>query len=364
MSNQHIENYLRYYVNPKTKPEHAVLITGEWGSGKTWFINKFVEQIITENESFKVFQVSLYGLNSLDDIASEYFRQAHPILSSRGMIVGRALGKAFAKGFLKLDLDGDQREDAQIKLGDLDGVVSKRDVNADKHLLVFDDVERCSIDIVELLGYINHFVEVQGYKAILLANEEKLEERWGESQNRTHGTFENIKEKLIGKTFCVSPDSTAAINAFVDEIAHKKAQSICKDAFKKVVRIYEEAGYLNLRSIKRALWNFEAVIRSLSDTALANDDFNSHFLLLYLIYSIELQNGLSVEHLDGSFLMECAFKGDTNEDSKADLLKKYQATIDATSPLLSLKVWENLIFSDIAVRLTRHCQQRITGIDL
>ncbi|TVM14880.1 hypothetical protein DPQ33_16785 [Oceanidesulfovibrio indonesiensis] len=47
--------------------------------------------------------------------------------------------------------------------------------------------------------------------------------------------------------------------------------------------------------------------------------------------------------------MECAFKGDTNEDSKADLLKKYQATIDATSPLLSLKVWENLIFSDLYI---------------
>jgi hypothetical protein len=40
MPNQHISDYLNDYVDPKTKPEHAVLINGKWGSGKTWFINQ------------------------------------------------------------------------------------------------------------------------------------------------------------------------------------------------------------------------------------------------------------------------------------------------------------------------------------
>ncbi len=40
-SNKHIEEFLDYYLNKEQSPDYAVLITGCWGSGKTYFIRKY-----------------------------------------------------------------------------------------------------------------------------------------------------------------------------------------------------------------------------------------------------------------------------------------------------------------------------------
>lgn len=43
-SNKHIEEFLDYYLNKELSPDYAVLITGCWGSGKTYFIRQFLEK--------------------------------------------------------------------------------------------------------------------------------------------------------------------------------------------------------------------------------------------------------------------------------------------------------------------------------
>ncbi len=40
--NSHIEEYLDYYCRLSHAPGFAILLKGEWGSGKTWFINRFI----------------------------------------------------------------------------------------------------------------------------------------------------------------------------------------------------------------------------------------------------------------------------------------------------------------------------------
>jgi len=345
MLNQHITDYLKHYINPKTKPEHAVLINGKWGSGKTWFISHFIDEITSADKNFKVFQISLYGLNSLDDIASEYFRQAHPILSSQGLIVGKALGKALARGLLKIDLDGDHTPDAKVKLEDLDGVFTPKNLQTEKRLLIFDDVERCSIDIVELLGYINHFVEIQGYKAIILANEEKIVERWKKSNKDDQGTYNDIKEKLIGKTFAVTPDATSAINSFISDAKSEKIKDIYKNTSSDILSIYSDSKSNNLRQIKRTLWNFEMLIDRLPPEVTQNDDFNSHFFCLYLIYTIEAKS-LQKGDLDDYSLVRLRMQPDGKDKSPTlKTLEKY-TSCDAFSPLLSGNIWDNLILSD------------------
>lgn len=39
--NQHITEYLDYYVLDKKEPEFAVLLTGKWGIGKTYYIDAY-----------------------------------------------------------------------------------------------------------------------------------------------------------------------------------------------------------------------------------------------------------------------------------------------------------------------------------
>ena len=40
--NRHIEKYLDHYLEITT-PDYAVMLKGEWGCGKTYFIKKYIE---------------------------------------------------------------------------------------------------------------------------------------------------------------------------------------------------------------------------------------------------------------------------------------------------------------------------------
>ena len=68
-----IINVVKDYLTRETN--NALLITGEWGVGKTYFfentLNKKIEEVsIKENESvkYKPMRVSLSGVISIDDL--------------------------------------------------------------------------------------------------------------------------------------------------------------------------------------------------------------------------------------------------------------------------------------------------------
>ncbi len=170
--NSHIEDYLDYYCGLSHSPGFALLLKGEWGCGKTWFINKYLKKLKQKKQ--KSLYVSLYGMTSFSEIEDAFFQQLHPVLSSKGMAVTGKILKGVLKGTLKIDLDGDKKDDGSVTLGIPDINLPDYLKNTDKSILVFDDLERCQIGIGNLLGYINSFVEHQGLKVILVANEEKL----------------------------------------------------------------------------------------------------------------------------------------------------------------------------------------------
>ncbi|HDX8372731.1 TPA: hypothetical protein RQN12_003768 [Aeromonas dhakensis] len=43
--NKHVNDFLKYYFNLEQSPEYAILIDGEWGAGKSWFIQKALNDL-------------------------------------------------------------------------------------------------------------------------------------------------------------------------------------------------------------------------------------------------------------------------------------------------------------------------------
>src|SRR5687768_6444579 len=62
--NQHIKDYLSYYLSFSMPPRFAVLLNGPWGIGKTFLVRTFVDSLA--KGEFRYVYVSLYGLTSLD----------------------------------------------------------------------------------------------------------------------------------------------------------------------------------------------------------------------------------------------------------------------------------------------------------
>ena len=71
----HLEDYLAYYKGCNA-PGYAVLVTGEWGTGKTYQ----VKEALAEEERY---YVSLFGLQSPHDVHSAVFAAMDPKLAKR-----------------------------------------------------------------------------------------------------------------------------------------------------------------------------------------------------------------------------------------------------------------------------------------
>ena len=78
-----VESILDYIRKPYT--DHAIMINGEWGSGKTYFWNNKVknkiESIDINGKRYKTIYMSLYGISNLDDISKKIFIEMNPALN-------------------------------------------------------------------------------------------------------------------------------------------------------------------------------------------------------------------------------------------------------------------------------------------
>lgn len=281
--NEHVKEFLTHYSTLKS-PEYAVLIRGEWGTGKTWFVKEVFELNQTDKVDKSKLYVSLNGVSSLAEIENEFFRQLHPIRSSKGAkIVGRLI-KGLLKTTIRFDLDenNDGKTDNAITVS-LPNEELLNSLNlTDDTILIFDDIERCSIPICNVLGYINQFVEHEGLKVILIANEKEIDTNDKE--------YKRIKEKLIGKTFEVKPNIKPALEHFISLLSEDK-QEIFTDNLAVIIDIFKSSEYNNLRILKYALLDFERILSKLTADILDKKQLISAFLALYLALSFEIKRG-------------------------------------------------------------------------
>lgn len=279
--NSHVEAYLDYYCGLAHSPGFAILLKGQWGSGKTWFINQYCEKLEKNNQ--KYLYISLYGMSTISEIEDKFFQLLHPILSSRGMAVTGIIVKGLLKGALKIDLNNDGKDDGtwNIQIPEINLPKHLEDVN--KSVLIFDDLERCNIEIPNLLGYINHFVEHQDLKVILIANEDELYK---------NVNYKSIKEKLIGRTFAIAPDFDSALEIFIEQMDNEKAKAFLSKNSILIKELYEKAEYENLRNLRQIVLDFQRIFENLPEKAQQKPEILSDILRLLLAFSIEIKRGL------------------------------------------------------------------------
>lgn len=154
--------------------KYAVLIDGEWGCGKTYFIKEYLCEKLEEHENNKsepsykpkkIVYVSLYGVKSVDEVSKQILMESY--LSNTSKTKG--ILKKGAHIIFPIAFDF-------MKEKGLDSISSvAEDLLPTKNsILIFDDLERCDCPINEILGYINTFVEHEGMKVIIVANQKEI----------------------------------------------------------------------------------------------------------------------------------------------------------------------------------------------
>lgn len=236
MTVDELNNYIKHYLE-EDKTRTAIMLTGEWGSGKTYYVeNKlmpFLQKEVMNNSIKKRHKcrcivISLYGLEELSDISKSIYMELRMKTLKKGsetLATGKLIAKTVAKGVagkFGIDLNMSENDLEKIYLSvDLSGI-----------LLVFEDVERSNIELTKLFGYVNNLVEQDGVKVLLVTNEYELLNKVPEvsdiqfllssnfkiDNNKISKVVHNylkIKEKTISDTICFEIDYHEAVRNIV-----------------------------------------------------------------------------------------------------------------------------------------------------
>lgn len=342
--NNHIDQFIEYYCNLEIPPEYALLIKGAWGSGKTHLVTETIDRLKVSNEGLDVLTISLYGIASVSDIEDQFFKLLHPVLSNKNVALAGKLIKGFVKGALKVDIDGDGTADgtAKVEIPEID--LSDYLKDPKNCVLIFDDLERSSMPLKDLLGYINYFVEKEGYKVIIIGDEEKIKKKNEDDSSN----YDLVKEKLIGKTLKVDPDVDFVFDIFKDTLIQDMN---LKDELvrnkENIINQFDRSKFKNLRSLRKFFLDFERFYLSLYAEVKDKDELISHVISLYAILSFEVHGGTILPEefsslMGSSTVTRRMFREDKKgEKTKFDLIEE-KYNISFYEPLISIDAWVDL----------------------
>jgi len=335
-----IESVLNYVKKENTK--YAILLNGKWGSGKTYFwensLKDAIEQTVINGKNQKTIYVSLYGISSIDEI-------------NKRIVLNNLMEKnEKIQSVVDSRWGGRITELAKMGLGvvkNLDFPILKQvletEVNYENLLdftdtvLCFDDLERANIEIPDILGYINNFVEHDGAKVIIIGYENELSEKLinrnlelkmlvssvllekegSLNQKQANGKVEGnniptsemlftkmislfdktneykrIKEKLIGKTLTLTPNYSELISDIINQISFEPLKSFLNENLEMVIRVFKDSRTENIRILKQGLDDFELIYHKFQDrySHLGNEILSS-ILIYTLAASFEIKSG-------------------------------------------------------------------------
>ncbi len=237
--------------------------------------------------------MSLYGISNLEDISKKIFIETTQLMDKNLRKFMATTGQTTIPEYAKTGLD----------MANFFGVTQNGDkldysefFSTDDKVLCFDDLERANVDVIDILGYINNFVEHDHIKTIIICNEKELSTKLKSSnlemktfiatylldkqgelnttdkpmvekiKNKIEHVFdkandyERIKEKLIGETFEYAPKFDYIINGILMRYENNPDLiRFLRENTRLIILTFERSGTRNLRILKHALNDFQKI---------------------------------------------------------------------------------------------------------
>ena len=331
--------------------DYAIMLNGEWGSGKTYFwnnkIKNKIESLQFNGRKYTTIYMSLYGISNLEDISKKIFIETTQLMDKNMKKFMEANNQTSIPEYAKTGLD----------MANFFGVTQNGDkldygnfFTTDDKVLCFDDLERANVDVIDILGYINNFVEHDHIKTIIICNEKELAMKL-KSSNLEMKTFiatyileqegdlvkadkplvekinekieyvfdkandyERIKEKLIGETFEYAPKFNYIINGLLMRYeSNPDLMRFLREHTSLITSTFIKSGTRKLRILKHALNDFKKVYEVVNKT---NPNTNLRILQTMLIFTI----AISFEIKAGKITKDKFININSNEDYKALLV--------------------------------------------
>ena len=176
LSDEELLSEIKYYVGNKFY-NYAVMIDGDWGSGKTHFVKQVLLPELKKETKTSIY-ISLYGVRNIGELSKKIYIEF--LLKDKAdkinptLLTGATEALDVVSGLISPFIG--KYGDIEIKEKKIQNLVQKF-VPIKDCILIFDDLERCNCPMKEILGYINGFVEQAGMKVLIIANQNELRQK-------------------------------------------------------------------------------------------------------------------------------------------------------------------------------------------
>ena len=344
-----IESILDYIRSDYT--DYAIMLNGEWGSGKTYFwnhqIKKKINSMSLNGKRFNTIYMSLYGISNLEEISKKIFMETSQLMNKSLRRYMDVNGQTTIPEYAKTGIDMANFFGASSNPTKID---YEEFFSTDDKVLCFDDLERANVDVIDILGYINNFVEHDHIKTIIICNEKELStkikssnlemktfiatyllDKQGELnkadkpmvekiQDKIEHVFdkandyERIKEKLVGETFEYAPQFDYIINGILMRYeSDRELIRFLRENTELIISTFKKSGTRNLRILKHALNDFSKIF---SEVNKAYPNTNNRIMQTMLIFTI----AVSFEIKAGKITKEKFKNIENNEEYKSILV--------------------------------------------
>lgn len=334
----------------------VLCVTGRWGVGKTFLWRTLLDDLRNSKRLSltRYSYVSLFGLNSLDDVKISLFENMDWLDSDP--VNYASYGKTGVKALTAHAMKLSEMAGALPYIGQFFSRARPLYFSLIRNQIIcIDDLERRSknLDIKDILGLVSYLNEHRGCKIALILNSEMLEE------NKI--AFESLFEKVVETKVVLSPSPTESANIALQ----------CDDNVSIALRTHSEnLGIRNIRIIKQ----LERMARRINELLIGFDqsvrDQALHSITLFGWAKLDHENAPNLDFLKISSIERCLSRNSAKTQiSKAEanwesLLNKYKFTFPDDFDLSLMNYVETSLLDaeDIQLKATTLQEQQRIGI--
>lgn len=323
------------------KAKYAIMLSGGWGTGKTYLYEHGIADVIRNLEYGKdkkkrksEVYISLYGVSTIEELTKEivvnYFLKCKLNENATGEKAFKGVSKITGIVSKMLSFSVNNVSVSMDKVPE----IFHENTDFKDMVICFDDLERCSIPINNLFGLINNLVEHCNCKVIIIADEDNIgkmyantniEEKYlaimtgrrlklnatNDKGNKDTNTLEeitidelkemneklysenflyrDIKEKVIGFTLKHELRLDEEYETIVkDSISGKKLKDYLMSNRESVLGYMDKCDNQNIRIMKNWLINFERIYKMVERNCKQDKQYIDEVIKRFLIYSIRV----------------------------------------------------------------------------